>query len=172
MRRRELPGGIAPPTKTELKRQAHAVQDLANRLVDAPADVVDGLGLPDKLADAVELARRIPGGGALVRQRQFVAKLLRGLDPAPIRAVLDARDDAARLDAARFRRAERWRDRLVQGGADELAQFVAEFPDSRETLPGLVAAAVAERRGGRSAVAGRELFRRIRDFLDSTPDRG
>ena len=172
MRRRELPGGIAPPTKTELKRQAHAVQDLANRLVDAPADVVDGLGLPDKLADAVELARRIPGGGALVRQRQFVAKLLRGLDPAPIRAVLDARDDAARLDAARFRRAERWRDRLVQGGADELAQFVAEFPGSGETLPGLVAAAVAERRDGRSALAGRELFRRIRGFLDSTPGGG
>ena len=171
MRRRELPGGIAPPTKTELKRQAHAVQDLANRLVDAPADVVDGLGLPDKLADAVELARRIPGGGALVRQRQFVAKLLRGLDPAPIRAVLDARDDAARLDAARFRRAERWRDRLVQGGADELAEFVAEFPAGREALPGLVAAAVAERRGGKSTAAARELFRRIRDLLESTPDR-
>ena len=29
MRRRELPGGIPPPTKTELKRQARAVQDLA-----------------------------------------------------------------------------------------------------------------------------------------------
>jgi ribosome-associated protein len=172
MRRRELPGGIAPPTKTELKRQAHAVQDLADRLVDAPAELVAGLGLPDKLADAVELARRIRGGGALVRQRQFVAKLLRGLDLAPIRNALDARDDVARLEAARFRRAERWRDRLVQGGADELAEFVAEFPAGREALPGLVAAAVAERRAGRSAVAARALFRRIRDLLESTPDRG
>ena len=107
-----------------------------------------------------------------MRQRQFVAKLLRGLDPAPIRAALDARDDAARLEAARFRRAERWRDRLVQGGADELAEFVTEFPAGCEALPGLVAAAVAERRGGKSAAAGRELFRRIRDLLDSTPDRG
>ena len=172
MCRRELPGGIAPPTKTELKRRAHAVQDLADRLVGAPADLVDGLGLPDKLADAVELARRITGGGALVRQRQFVAKLLRGIDPAPIRAALDAREDAARLDAARFRRAERWRDRLVQGGPDDLAEFVAEFPAGRDALPGLVAAAVAERRAGRSAGAGRELFRRIRDLLDSAPDRG
>ena len=32
MRRRELPGGIPPPTKGELKRQAQVVQDLANRL--------------------------------------------------------------------------------------------------------------------------------------------
>jgi ribosome-associated protein len=172
MRRRELPGGVAPPTKTELKRQAHAVQDLADRLVDAPAELVAGLGLPDKIADAVELARRIPGGGALVRQRQFVAKLIRGLDPAPIRAALDARDDAARLEAARFRRAERWRNRLVQGGDADLAEFIAECPAGRETLPGLVAAAVAEHRAGRSSGAGRELFRRIKDLLDPTPDRG
>ena len=172
MRRRELPGGIAPPTKTELKRQAHAVQDLADRLVGAPPELVDGLGLPDKLADAVELARRIAGGGALVRQRQFVAKLLRGLDPEPIRAALDARDDAARLEAARFRRAERWRDRLVRDGDAAVAEFVAEFPAGRDSLPGLVAAAVAERRSGKAAGAGRELFRRIRDLLDTSPDRG
>jgi ribosome-associated protein len=171
MRRRELPGGIAPPTKTELKRQARAVQDLADRLVGAPAELVDGLGLPDKLADAVALARRIPGGGALVRQRQFVAKLLRGLDPGPIRAALDTRDDAARLDAARFRRAERWRDRLVRGGDAALAEFAAEFPESREALPALVRAAVAEGRGGKSTAAGRELFRRIRVLLDSVQDR-
>jgi ribosome-associated protein len=171
MRRRELPGGVAPPTKTELKRQAHAVQDLAARLVGAPADLVDGLGLPEKLADAVQLARRIPGGGALVRQRQFVAKLLRGLDPAPIRAALDARDDAARLDAARFRRAERWRDRLVRDGDSALAEFVVEFPAGREAMPRLVAAAIAERQGARSAAAGRELFRRIKELLDKAPNR-
>jgi ribosome-associated protein len=168
MRRRDLPGGIPPPTKTELKRQAQAVQDLADRLVAAPAELVDALGLPDKLADAVALARRIPGGGALVRQRQFVAKLLRGIDAVPVRAALDARDDAARLEAARFRRAERWRDRLVQDGPAALSEFLAEFPAGREALPDLVAAAVSERRGGRSAGAGRELFRRVMDLLDSS----
>jgi ribosome-associated protein len=172
MRRRDLPGGIPPPTKTELKRQAHDVQDLADRLVGAPAELVDGLGLPEKLADAVALARRIPGGGALVRQRQFVAKLLRGLDTAPVRAALEAHDDAARLEAARFRRAERWRDRLVQGGDGALADFFAEFPAGREAMPALVAAAVAERRGGKAGGAGRALFRHIMDMLDPSPRRG
>src|SRR5688500_18324606 len=113
MRRRELPGGIPPPTKTELKRQAQAVQDLADRLIDAPADVIAGLDLPQKLADAVELARRITSRAALLRQRQFVAKLMRGIDPETVRAALAAEADAARQEAARFRRAERWRDRLV-----------------------------------------------------------
>ncbi len=165
MRRRELPGGVAPPTKTELKRQAQAVQELADRLVDAPADLVDGLALPDKLADAIALARRITGGGALVRQRQFVAKLMRGLDLAPLRAALDAHAGTARLDAARFRRAERWRDRLVEGSESDLAEFVAEYAVERGGIVPLVEAARAERRGGRATGAGRRLFRRVQEAL-------
>ena len=165
MRRRELPGGIAPPTKTELKRQAQAVQALADRLIAAPAELVARLGLPDKLADAIALARRIPGGGALVRQRQFVAKLMRGLDLEPVRAALDAHADTARLDAARFRRAERWRDRLVEGGQADLAEFVAGFTVDPGEMARLVAAARAERREGRSAGAGRRLFRRVQEAL-------
>ncbi len=168
MRRRELPGGIAPPTKGELKRQAQAVQDLANRLVDAPAALVDGLDLPDKLADAVALARRIKVGGALARQKQFVAKLMRGLDLEPVRAALDAREDAARLDAARFRRAERWRDRLVNDGPEALEAFAAENPGTdRAALAALAAAAVAEPASGHGAGAGRKLFQYVQQLLDS-----
>ena len=167
MRRRELPGGIAPPTKTELKRQAQAVQALADRLIDAPEEVVDRLALPDKLVDAIALARRIPGGGALVRQRQFVAKLMRGLALEPVQAALDAHADAARLDAARFRRAERWRDRLVEGGAADLAEFTAGFPVAPDELARLIAAARSERRAGKASGAGRRLFRRVQQALDA-----
>ncbi len=165
MRRRELPGGVPPPTKSELKRQAQAVQELADRLVSAPADLVDGLALPDKLADAIALARRIPTGGALSRQRQFVAKLMRGLDLEPMQAALDSHADVARLDAARFRRAERWRDRLVEGGESAVAEFVVEFPMDREELARLVAAAQEERRGSKATGAGRRLFRRVQETL-------
>jgi ribosome-associated protein len=165
MRRRELPGGVAPPTKTELKRQARAVQELADRLVSAPADLVERLALPEKLADAIALARRITGGGALVRQRQFVAKLMRGLDLEPLRAALDSHADVARLDAARIRRAERWRDRLVEGGEAAIAEFVAGFSVEREELERLVATAREERRAGRATGAGRRLFRRVQEVL-------
>lgn len=166
MRRRELPGGVAPPTKGELKRQAQAVQDLANRLIDAPEGVAAGLDLPEKLADAIELARRITSHAARVRQRQFVAKLMRGIDPAPLEVALNARSEADRTEAARFKRAERWRDRLVAGGAAALADFRVEHPaaDGAE-LEKLVAAAVAERREDRSAGAARRLFRFVHDAL-------
>ena len=166
MRRRELPGGIPPPTKGELKRQALAVQELADRLIDAPVSVGASLDLPEKLADAIALARRITSHGALLRQRQFVAKLMRGIDPEPIRAALEAVDDVARQDAARFRRAERWRDRLVDGGPAAVTEFTAEYPaaDGAE-LTCLLAAAMAERRDGRSPGAGRKLFRFVQAAL-------
>jgi ribosome-associated protein len=168
MRRRELPGGIPPPTKGELKRQAQGVQDLANRLIDAPEGVADGLDLPEKLADAIELARRITSYAARVRQRQFVAKLMRGIDPAPLAAALDARADAARLEAARFKRAERWRDRLITGGDGALAEFTAEHPAAnRAELVKLITAAIAERQGDRAAGAGRKLFRFVQGALNA-----
>lgn len=169
MRRRQLPGEPPPPTKGELKRQAQLVHDLADRLVAAPETLVEGLELPEKLHDAIALARRITAHGAALRQRQFVAKLMRSVDPAPIEAALAADAVAARHEAARFKRAERWRDRLVaEPPASE--EFLAEFPEAdRAELIRLVAAASAERRATRSAGAGRELFRWVSRELIRKP---
>jgi ribosome-associated protein len=160
MRRRQLPGEPPPPTKGELKRQARSTQDLADRLIAAPAEIAAGLALPEILADAIALARRITSHGAALRQRQFVAKLMRGIDPEPIRVALEAGAEASRQEAARFRRAERWRDRLIADRDAAFDRFIAEFPaaDPAE-LKSLLAAAVAERAAEKPAGAGRALFR-------------
>jgi ribosome-associated protein len=169
MRRRVLPGGMPPPTKSELKRQARAVQALADRLIDAPSDLVAKIDLPEKLADAIAAARRIARPAALARQRQFVAKLMRGLDLEPIRIALEADAERARHDAARFRRAERWRDRLVADGESAVVAFLAECPVAdRTTLERLVASTLSARERGAAAQSGRELFRRIRQWLESS----
>jgi ribosome-associated protein len=168
MRRRELPGGIPPPTKGELKRQAMAIQDLADRLIEAPERLVDGLNLPDKLADSIALARRITSRAALLRQRQFVGKLMRGINCDPISAALESEAQHARTDAARFRRAERWRDRLVANDDAAIDEFAAEYrAAARAELSRLVAAAKAERREGKPAGAGRKLFRFVQDTLSA-----
>ncbi|HEX9706600.1 MAG TPA: ribosome biogenesis factor YjgA [Steroidobacteraceae bacterium] len=169
MRRRELPGGLPPPTKTELKRQARAVQDLADRLIAAPESLVAGLRLPDKLADSVALARRITSRAALLRQRQFVGKLMRGIDCEPIRVALESETQSARSDSARFKRSERWRDRLLADGDAAIAEFSVEFPAAdRAVLQRRVGAAMAERRDGKPAGSGRRLFRFVRETLSAT----
>jgi ribosome-associated protein len=169
MRRRQLPGEPPPPTKTALKRQARSTQELADRLIEAPAEIVAGLVLPEKLADALALARRITAHGAALRQRQFVAKLMRAVDPEPIRQALEAEALAARQEAAQFKRAERWRDRLVRDGKPALAEFQSEFPGADSALlERLVAAAVSEPPGGRPPGARKKLFRFVQDALAAT----
>ncbi|MGB5131508.1 MAG: ribosome biogenesis factor YjgA [Steroidobacteraceae bacterium] len=168
MRRRQLPGEPPPPTKGELKRQAQTLQALGEQLIAAPEELVATLDLPEKLRDAIDLARRITSHGALSRQKLFVGKLMRKVDPEPIRAVLDAVGESARLATMRFKRAERWRDRLVLEGPAATAEFVAEFPQAdRPALSRLVAAAVSERTAAKSTGAGRALFRWVSEVLAS-----
>ena len=167
MRRRQLPGEPPPPTKGDLKRRARTLQALAEDLIEAPEQLVATLDLPEKLRDAIDLARRITSHGALVRQKMFVGKLMRKVDPEPIRAALAAVGETARLATMRFKRAERWRDRLVLEGAPAIVEFIAEFPGAdRAALTRLVAAATTERSGTNSTGAGRALFRWISDILN------
>jgi ribosome-associated protein len=166
MRRRQLPGEPPPPTKGELKRQAQTLQALGEQLIEAPEELVAGLDLPEKLRDAIGLARRIKSHGALVRQKLFVGKLMRRIDPEPIRAALEAVSETARLETMRFKRAERWRDRLVLEGQAAIVEFMAEFPQAdRTTLSRLAGAAAAEQASGKAGGTKRELFRWVRDLL-------
>jgi ribosome-associated protein len=164
MRRRQLPGEPPPPTKGELKRQAQTLQALGEQLIEAPEELVAGLDLPEKLRDAIALARRITSHGALLRQKLFVGKLMRRIDPDPIRAALEAVGTTARLETMRFKRAERWRDRLVLEGQAAIVEFIAEFPQAdHAVLSRLAGAAAAEHASGKPGSAKRELFRWVRD---------
>jgi ribosome-associated protein len=49
------------------------------------------LDLPENLLAAILEAQRLRSGGALARQRQYIGRLMRGLDPEPIERALDAK---------------------------------------------------------------------------------
>lgn len=170
MRRRQIPGEPPPPSKGELRRHALAVQELADRLIAAPASVLAAVALPERLREAIDAARRIGSHGARLRQRRFVARLLRDLDLAPLQQVLDGSDTNARAEAVRFRRAERWRDRLLAGGPPAVADFLLACPGAdRDALAALLDRAVAERAGRGAGGAARALFRWLHDRLDAGP---
>ena len=74
------------------KREASAAQDLGTRLIALrESELLTALNLPETLQDAILLAKRITSRGGLARQRQYIGKLMRDLDPAPIEAALTAR---------------------------------------------------------------------------------
>ena len=159
-----------PPSKSELKRQSRDLQDLGQALVDLPAAEFDALPVPEDLRDAIVAARRITSHGARVRQRLYIGKLLRNIDPEPIREALANRAEVDRQRVRREHVIEAWRDRLLADEPAAWTELVAMVgADNLPQLRSLVRQARAERDAARAPSAARQLFRRLRDLLSAAP---
>jgi ribosome-associated protein len=156
------------PSKSSRKRAAHAAQDLGQELISMRDSDLDALNLPESLVDAVREARRITSRGGLARQRQYIGKLMRDIDPEPIKAFLASRNKITAQDTDRFKRVEAWRERLIKEGAPALEELERWRPGiDRDEWAHRLSAAQAERtRTGASGPAGRELFRALRALFD------
>jgi 5-(carboxyamino)imidazole ribonucleotide mutase len=87
----QLPPDERPPSKSARKRAAHAAQKLGEELVLLKDADLLALDLPEALTEAIRSARSIRSRAALARQRQYIGKLMREIDPEPIEAALAAR---------------------------------------------------------------------------------
>ena len=157
-----------PPSKSERKRQSTELQDLGEALIGLSQGELDALPLPDVLRDAVMLARRITAHGGLYRQKQYIGKLMRKIDADPIREALESRKERERVAAARFRRIEQWRDRLVREGTPALEQLGQELGGRADTsnLGELVDRARSEMQLKSPPHASRELFRTLKELFE------
>ncbi len=155
------------PSKSAAKREAQGLQELGEALIAMPDEQLDALPLPERLRDAVLAARRITSHGAQLRQRQFIGKLMRKADVEPIRAAIEAQQEAQRSAARRFKRVETWRDRLVREGEPALTEFATSYPAADLAgLRRLATAARAEAEQERAPRAARELFQQLRAILE------
>ena len=155
-----------PPSKSELKRRSHALQKLGEKLIELPPGELDALQLGEKLRDAIDAARGMNKRGALTRQRQYIGRLMRDVDPGPIQAALDRRGEPQRQRTRHEHEVEHWRERLI---ADEPTAWTElserlQPADLRE-LRSLVRQARAERSAARPPASARKLFRKLREIL-------
>ena len=89
-----FPTADAPltPSKTQRKRDAHALQALGVQLVALSAAQLAQLDQPETLHEAVVAAQRMRAHGARTRQMQYIGKVMRQLDPrvlSRVRAALE-----------------------------------------------------------------------------------
>ena len=159
------------PSKSARKREASAAQDLGTRLIALKESDLSALGLPEKLFDAIMLAKRITARGGLARQRQYIGKLMRDLDPVPIEMALGAQSRTDAADAEKHKRIEAWRTRLLQEGSAALDELLRWCPGAdRKSLQALMNKATSERVDPRSReAASRELFRTVRGLFEASP---
>jgi len=155
-------------SKTRRKKNMHALQDLGEKLVQLTAAQLANLELPERLADAIEQAKRISGFEARRRQMQYIGRLMREVDAAPIAERIAAQQMSRQRENARHKDAERWRDRLL---ADEnaLTELTRSHPGlDTQQLRTLIRNVRKEQAQGRPPHAARALFRTLRMFIEAT----
>ena len=152
-------------SKTKKKRQVEELQALGAALgALAPAQLA-AIGLPEELLAAVREAQRITSHEARRRQLQYIGRLMRAIDPQPVRAALAGIAGQSTAARARQKRLELWRERLIADDA-ALTEFAREHAGADlQALRALIRNARKEIAESRPPRAQRELFRLVREIL-------
>jgi ribosome-associated protein len=157
------------PSKTRRKQDMHALQALGESLVELSPERLDEVDMPEALRDAVREAGRLTRREARRRQMQYIGRLMRDVDPAPIRAKLDGWRGQSRETTALLHEIERWRARLLADD-DSMTAFAQEHPRADlQALRTAIRETRRERTSERPPKHFRELFRLIREAVQAPP---
>jgi len=153
-----------PPSKTKLKAEADAQQALGVRLSELPKDKLLKLNLPEDVFTAILDTKKITANGAIRRHRQYLGRLMREIDTAPISEQLARWEGKHTAENAYFHGLERWRDRLIND-ANALSEFIALHPGTdSQHLRTLIRNAQKEQAAAKPPKSSREIFRILREI--------
>lgn len=152
------------PSKTRMKQAMHELQSLGVSLTELPAAQLASFDLPADLRQAISDAQRMTSHEARRRQIQLLGKLMRSVDPEPLRERLAALAGKSAATNAKHRRHEQWRERMMDDDA-ALTEFAQAFPHADlQIVRTLIRNARRELKDTRAPRAFRELFRVIREL--------
>jgi ribosome-associated protein len=159
-----------PISKTKLKAEADVAQSIGKKLITLSKDRLIKLELPEALFDAVMEAKRLTANGAVRRQLQYLGRLMRDVDSAPIITQLAAWEGKNTEENARFHTMERWRTRLI-GDPKALPEFLTAFPQADiQLLRTLIRNAQKEEAAQKPPKSSREIFKLIRELSEGAAD--
>lgn len=120
--------GYDKPSKSQVKRELHALVDLGFELIELPNSKLDKLNLAEKLRDAIALAQRINSREGKRRQIHYVGKLLRYEDADAIRRQLVVWQQGSKEETRAMHRLETLRDELIAHD-HILTELLDKYPD-------------------------------------------
>ena len=151
-------------SKSQRKRDAHELLDLAKKLISMPDNRLKALPLDDNLREEVDFARSIRAHGAKKRQLMTIGKMLRQRDTDKLVDAVNNIDQKNRQVHARFHQIEVWRDRLIEGSDKDLSALLEQKTDFNvQTLRQLIRNAKKEAKLGKPPAAARKLFKLLRE---------
>lgn len=155
------------PSKSQLKREMTALQELGEELVSQPKDRVMRVPMPDDVRDAILDCQKIKDHEGRRRQLQFVGRKMRTLEEsevAAIRAVLDSWKGASKAETAAMHALERRREKLL---ADDktLTELKEQYPQTDvQQLRTLIRNARKEQAEHKPPKAYREIFQVLKQL--------
>lgn len=118
-----------PISKTRRKKAVNALQELGKELTELSKDTLRHMPLSEALLAAILDYKRFTSHGAIKRQEQYIGRLMRDIDPEPIRQQLAILKGECVEYTAWLHLIERWRERLVTDDA-MLESFLCSFPQA------------------------------------------
>lgn len=162
------PDEYSGPSKSQRKRESTALQDLGAELVALSKERLARINMPERLRDALFEAQRITKHEAKRRQMQYIGKIMRDVDAAPLRAAMDEINGVSKAATIRQHQLERLRTRLMEDEA-VFSEVARDFPGAdMQHLRQLRRNALKEAQQGKAPRAYRELFRELRELEGKT----
>jgi ribosome-associated protein len=159
-------------SKTRRKRESTELQNVGKELVKLSAEQLARIRLPETLREAIIECKRYTKHEAIRRQMQYIGKLMRDIDAAPIVEQLEGLHAPSRKQTAIFHVAEKWRTELL-ADPEAITRFTSEYPSADAAqLRALIAKAKKERASDQPPKSFRELFHVVNEFLQNEPGRG
>lgn len=159
------------PSKSQLKREMTALQELGEELVSQPKERVMRVPMPEDVRDAILECQKIKDHEGRRRQMQYVGKKMRTLEEeevAAIQKVIDSWKGASKAETAAMHALERRREKLL---ADDkaLTDLKEQHPEvDVQHLRVLIRNARKEQAENKPPKAYREIFQILKQ-LQSKP---
>jgi ribosome-associated protein len=152
-------------SKTQRKKIMDSLQELGRELVELPKEKLKKMDLQEDLLAAILEYKRISAHGAKKRQEQYIGRLMRDIDPEPIRTVLSSLKGESAEHTGWLHQVERWRDRLLEED-QALPVFLNSYPDADvQALRTLIRNARKEKLEARPPKFYRQVFQTIKGII-------
>lgn len=154
-------------SKTQIKQEALALQKLGVSLIDLSQAELAKIPMDSELLDSVLLARRIrQKKEGYRRQLQFIGKLMRSRDVAPIEQALLTIKSAHKKQNNEFHKLEQLRDDMIGQGDQIIESTLNEYTTlDRQKLRQLVRQAKKQKTENKPPKASRELFKYLKETI-------
>ncbi|WP_319583798.1 ribosome biogenesis factor YjgA [uncultured Pseudodesulfovibrio sp.] len=152
------------PSRSQLKRDMTALQQLGADLAALGDKVVKEAGLPPEVEKALLLIKTMTKHEAKRRHMQYVGKLMRTFDTTHVNELVDAAHLGHEVKTKAFRRIEDLRDRLLDGDDDLLQSLFDSHPEEGQRLRQLTLGARREKANSKPPKDTRALFRLLREI--------